>query len=290
MWSGLGVAVVCASVAGAADRKEFRMPDRTDDRPFSDAVLVGDTLYLAGTIGLERATGKPPADAAQEARLVLDNMKAMLAQAGLGMDDLVSVQVFCSDVAHYDTFNGIYRTYFKGRFPARAFLGSGPLLFGARFEVQGVAVRNAPRTTDSGAGPGAAWERLKALAGDWEGRHTDGTTTRVSYRLVSDGTALMETADAPDSSQMVTVYHPDGDGVLMTHYCSMGNQPRMRARGLVEGRLDFAFVDAANLKSPEDRVMSRLVLGFPASDRLVQEWTSRAAGRQDVGRFELRRK
>jgi len=53
----------------------------------------------------------------------------------------VSVQVFCSDVSHYDAFNRVYRTYFKKEFPARAFLGSGTLLFGARFEVQGIAVR-----------------------------------------------------------------------------------------------------------------------------------------------------
>jgi enamine deaminase RidA (YjgF/YER057c/UK114 family) len=59
----------------------------------------------------------------------------------MSMDDLVSVQVFCSDVAHYDTFNRVYRTYFTKEFPARAFLGAGTLLFDARFEVQGIAVR-----------------------------------------------------------------------------------------------------------------------------------------------------
>jgi len=50
----------------------------------------------------------------------------------------VFVQVYCTDVKLYDTFNAVYRTYFK-RFPARAFLGSGPLLGGARFEIQGIA-------------------------------------------------------------------------------------------------------------------------------------------------------
>jgi 2-iminobutanoate/2-iminopropanoate deaminase len=57
------------------------------------------------------------------------------------MDDLVSVQVFCSDVANYDAFNAVYRTYFHGEYPARAFLGSGKLLFGARYEVMGIAVK-----------------------------------------------------------------------------------------------------------------------------------------------------
>jgi enamine deaminase RidA (YjgF/YER057c/UK114 family) len=64
------------------------------------------------------------------------------------MDDLVFVQIFCSDVAHYDAFNAVYRTYFEREFPARAFIGSGDLLFGARFEVQAIAVRR-PETAGS---------------------------------------------------------------------------------------------------------------------------------------------
>ena len=72
---------------------------------------------------------------------MLDDVKATLAAAGMSMDDLVTVQVFCSDVAHYDAFNRVYRTYFTKEFPARAFLGAGTLLFGARFEVQAIAVR-----------------------------------------------------------------------------------------------------------------------------------------------------
>lgn len=108
--------------------------------PFSGGVLVGNTLYLAGKIGLT-ADRRVPASAAEEARLVLNDVKATLAVVGMSMDDLVSVQVFCSDVAHYDAFNRVYRTYFTKEFPARAFLGAGTLLFGARFEVQAIAVR-----------------------------------------------------------------------------------------------------------------------------------------------------
>ena len=69
------------------------------------------------------------------------NVKSTLEAAGLTMDELVSVQIFCSDVAHYDAFNQVYRTYFTREFPARAFVGAGDLLFGARFEVQGIAVK-----------------------------------------------------------------------------------------------------------------------------------------------------
>jgi 2-iminobutanoate/2-iminopropanoate deaminase len=127
------------SAQGPAERREVRLASRpaSDTRPFSDAVVVGRTVYLAGRTGHD-ATGKLPADPADEVRAVLDQIKAVLAQEGASMDDLVYVQVFCTDVKLYDTFNGVYRTYFK-KFPARAFIGSGPLLGAARFEVQGIA-------------------------------------------------------------------------------------------------------------------------------------------------------
>lgn len=108
-------------------------------------MLAGNTLYLAGRLGLDPATNEPPADAAEEVRLILDGMKSVLNEAGLTMNDLVSVQVYCADVSLLETFNGVYRSYFSREFPARAFIGSGPLLFGARFEVQGVAVRRTPK-------------------------------------------------------------------------------------------------------------------------------------------------
>ena len=108
--------------------------------PFSGAVRTGETLYLSGTIG-RTPDGAIPATAEEEARLVLDNVKSTLAAADMTMDDLVFVQIFCSDVAHYDAFNAVYRTYFTEEFPARAFIGSGSLLFDARFEVQSIAVK-----------------------------------------------------------------------------------------------------------------------------------------------------
>jgi enamine deaminase RidA (YjgF/YER057c/UK114 family) len=109
--------------------------------PFSSGVLVGDTFWAAGHLGLDPTTRRAPADPAEEARLMLDAFAATLAKVGMTMDDLVQVQVFCSDVELYDTFNAIYRERFTRAFPSRAFLGSGTLLRGARFEIQGVAVR-----------------------------------------------------------------------------------------------------------------------------------------------------
>lgn len=109
--------------------------------PFSSGVIVGNTLYIAGTTGVDPTT-KGPVTVEQEARLVIDNVKEVVEQAGMTMDDIVSLQVFCTDLANYDTFNGVYQTYFHGDFPARAFVGVPKLLFGARYEVMGIAVRS----------------------------------------------------------------------------------------------------------------------------------------------------
>ncbi len=57
------------------------------------------------------------------------------------MDDIVSIQVFCTDLTLYQTFNDVYRTFFTQEYPARAFIGVANLLFDARFEVQGIAIR-----------------------------------------------------------------------------------------------------------------------------------------------------
>jgi len=136
-----GNAVTPVSPRTATAPRHIVLPTRKDTLPFSDAVLVGDTLYLAGRIGIDPETGKPPAELEKEIRLLLDGMKTTLASANMTMDDLVSVQVFCPDLSLYEKFNEIYRTYFSKNFPARAFIGSGPLLRGGRFEAQGIAVR-----------------------------------------------------------------------------------------------------------------------------------------------------
>tara|TARA_B100001057_G_scaffold36128_3_gene32723 strand:- start:2482 stop:2901 length:420 start_codon:yes stop_codon:yes gene_type:complete len=107
--------------------------------PFSGAVMTDDTLYISGMLGLKN--GEVPAEVDDEARNVLDAIKATLEAAGMTMDDLVYVQIFCSDVSHYASFNEVYRTYFTQEFPARAFVGAGTLLFDARFEIQAIAVK-----------------------------------------------------------------------------------------------------------------------------------------------------
>jgi enamine deaminase RidA (YjgF/YER057c/UK114 family) len=124
------------------ERRFINLPNRRGNLPFSDAVLVGDALYIAGRIGFRPGTSQVPDDPAEEARYMLDGLRSVLTEAGMKMSDLVYVQIFCPDVSLFDSFNTVYRQYFSGDLPARAFIGSGPLLFGARFEIIGTAVRS----------------------------------------------------------------------------------------------------------------------------------------------------
>jgi 2-iminobutanoate/2-iminopropanoate deaminase len=129
-----------AAHAQAAGATHIPAPARPDggQPAFSAAVWGGDTLYVSGTTDGGAALGGTPADAAKR---VMDNIKRTVEAGGLTMDDLTWVQVFSSNLADYDAFNTVYRTYFKGPLPARAYLGADHLLGGARFEVMGIAVR-----------------------------------------------------------------------------------------------------------------------------------------------------
>jgi 2-iminobutanoate/2-iminopropanoate deaminase len=139
---GIMLLVSCVA-AGAADRKYIVKPRASDLKalPFSDAVLVGNTLYIAGHLGLDVKTGAPPASPEDEAKMVMEGIKQTVESAGLTMDDVASVQIFCTDLKLYDTFNAVYKTYFHGDYPARAFIGAASLVRGARFEVMGIAVK-----------------------------------------------------------------------------------------------------------------------------------------------------
>jgi 2-iminobutanoate/2-iminopropanoate deaminase len=107
---------------------------------YSAAVELDGTLYVSGTAdGTDPDTGKPPVDAATGAKVVMNSVKKIVENAGYTMDDLVWVQIFATDLKNYADFNKVYRTYFKGPLPARAFIGAGSLLGNAHFEVMGIA-------------------------------------------------------------------------------------------------------------------------------------------------------
>jgi 2-iminobutanoate/2-iminopropanoate deaminase len=138
----LGANVVVAS----DDRPQFIVSQRSGDRaplPFSEGVLLGNTLYIAGHIGIDSKTGQAPTDPEAEAKLVMSAVERTVTSAGMSMNDVVSMTVYCTDLGLYETFNAAYKPFFHGHYPARAFIGVAKLLRGAHFEVQGIAIKTA---------------------------------------------------------------------------------------------------------------------------------------------------
>jgi len=123
-------------------RRAINLPDRSPQAAFSNAILVGNTLYLSGNIGFDPKTHKPPAKIEDEVTNLLDSYKALLTQAGFTMDDLVYVQISCTDLGNYDKFNSIYKSYFTKDLPAREFIGVSSILGGGHFEMQAIAVKH----------------------------------------------------------------------------------------------------------------------------------------------------
>ncbi|AFL87038.1 putative translation initiation inhibitor, yjgF family [Terriglobus roseus DSM 18391] len=148
----LGLVLCGASALGSrgAHAQGVIPPTGTAVTPFSSVIRMGDTVYVSGSVGADRATGKPPADAAVEAAKMLDSVKTLLTKEGMTMDDLVTVTIFCTDMNLYATFNKVYITYFHQPFPARAFIGAKELVLGAHFEIMGVAQKGAAATKTAG--------------------------------------------------------------------------------------------------------------------------------------------
>ena len=153
-----------------------------------------------------------------------------------------------------------------------------------------VVLSGLPRLASSEAKSAPGFEKLKSLVGEWRGKDGEGKLVETSYRLTAGNTAVMETLKMADGLSMVTIYHPNNEKLMMTHYCILNNQPRMQAAG-DDRSLTFSLVDATNLSSPSAPHMRKLVLSFPDKDHLKHEWTLRASGldKTEVFNFERSR-
>ncbi len=136
------------------------------------------------------------------------------------------------------------------------------------------------------------FEKLKSLVGVWEGKTSDGRAVKVSYQLISGGQGLMEILAAAEEDEMVTVYHPDGPRLRLTHYCSAGNQPRMQAEvpaGEIKN-LKFSFIDATNMEDHAAGHIHSLAIAFDGKDQMTQVWIWRQDGHSAPMTFTLKRK
>ena len=134
-----------------------------------------------------------------------------------------------------------------------------------------------------------SFEDLKALDGTWEGTVKNGQPVEVDYRVTSNGSALM--SEIKGKEDMISMFHLDGERLLMTHYCSAGNQPRMVASASPDGKtFTFAFIDGTNLATPDAGHMSRLIISMPDANHHTEEWIYNDHGKEMKEVFDLWRK
>ena len=112
-----------------------------DDLPFSEAVRVGNTLYLSGQMGIVPGTMRmAPGGVRDQVRQTMENIKTSLEAHGATMQNIVKCTVMLADISDWPAFNEVYRTYFEeGRYPARSAFGANALALGARLEIECVA-------------------------------------------------------------------------------------------------------------------------------------------------------
>ena len=128
-----------------------------------------------------------------------------------------------------------------------------------------------------------AFERFKALAGDWEGKSTKGWTERIRFQVLAQGSAVLETSfEAHPGETMATLFSLDGPSLELRHYCVARNQPHLRASSIADGgrRVTFEFVDGGNLPSRERGHMDKLIVIFEDPDHVTWQWTWYQEGRE----------
>ena len=132
---------------------------------------------------------------------------------------------------------------------------------------------------------------LASLIGEWQGKDPEGKPVTASYQWTGGGTSLVETMAKSNKPAMTTMYHADKGTLMLTHYCKLGNQPRMRAdRPESDAKtLAFTFVDITNFAQPTDPHMHKVSFIFQDQDHFTQEWVLSKDGKEIPLRFECAR-
>jgi hypothetical protein len=136
-----------------------------------------------------------------------------------------------------------------------------------------------------------SFDQLKSLTGTWEGRNSQGEPVQVSYRMTAGGSALMSEING-HGEDMISMIHFDGPNrLILTHYCAIGNQPRMQASAAPDGKtVTFNFLDATNLDSPQSGHMDHVAIAMLDSNHHIEEWDFIDHGKQIKEVFDLTRK
>jgi hypothetical protein len=136
------------------------------------------------------------------------------------------------------------------------------------------------------------FQKLRGLAGNWEGTDEDGNVVKSNFKLVISDTALMETLNVMGMHDMLTIYSADNDGIALLHYCPTNNQPQMRALppdGEIK-ELVFQFQRGGNLSDLDVGHEHKMVIQFEDEDHIVERWTWRRKGHDTEMVYRLTRK
>jgi hypothetical protein len=136
-----------------------------------------------------------------------------------------------------------------------------------------------------------SFDQLKSLTGSWEGKNSKGEPVQVSYRVTGGGSALMSEIIG-HGEDMISMIHFDGaNRLLLTHYCAVGNQPRMQASASPDGKtITFNFLDATNLDNPQSGHMDHVAIAVLDPNHHTEEWTFINHGQEMKEVFDLKRK
>lgn len=136
-----------------------------------------------------------------------------------------------------------------------------------------------------------AFATIKSLPGTWEGKGHDGQILQVTFKMTGGGSAVLSEIKVP-KEDMVSMIHLDGpDRLLLTHYCAVGNQPRMQASVSSDGKvITFNYVDATNLATPDSGHMQKMILTVLDENHHTEEWVFVDHGKEHTQVFDLRRK
>ena len=153
------------------------------------------------------------------------------------------------------------------------------------------------KTEGAPAAARSVFERIKGLAGDWEGSvqwsgaRTDSGKMNATYYATGHGTAVVENLTADREPVMTSVYHMDAAALRMTHYCGAGNQPRLKAERIEDGgaTVGFAFVDVTNLAGPNAGHVHGVELQFLDESHVVLTFEFVAGGAVSRERIDLHR-
>lgn len=137
----------------------------------------------------------------------------------------------------------------------------------------------------------AAFESLKGLAGTWESVDEKGQRgVAAVITVTSAGSVVREVMFPGAAHEMTNMYHLDGSSIVATHYCAMGNQPRMRCTSSDGKTFDFRFDDITNLPSKDVDPMAGLVVSIKDKNTFTQTWDTLKQNGEHHMVFELTRK